>query len=421
MTLDISPAAACIAKTSAARYSRDMSQSFVIVFCGVMLALNAISCDMLLPGFYIIQADLGTSIERVQATVPVFLMAAAGGQILFGPSSDRWGRRRVLMVGLLVYLAGSVVAISAKTIEILLLARFLQGFGASCAVVLARAILRDTHGGAELARAMALSMAIFAIGPLLAPLTGVGLMALGGWRATFVGQCAVGLILLALTVVFYRETNARPNPSALNVASLREAATRVVSHPQSRHFTLVCILLQTVVILFIVNMPRLFKSSFGIEGIGFALLFAVGAVGIIIGQLISNQVIARVGVLPTLRGAMTLLSLTALAMWLAARIGAPSVAVFTALLFLFNMFFLVVFTNCVSLFLDPHRDIAGMASALFGSMTQLVGNSSALLIMPWIEGRMSTWTNVHFALIAAMLALVWAFQPAHQSVTQRAP
>ncbi len=398
-----------------------MTRPFIIAFCGIMLALNAISCDMLLPAFFVVQADLGTTIDRVQATIPVFLLAAAAGQIVFGPASDRWGRRRVLVCGLLFYLAGSAVAIDARSIDVLLLARFLQGFGASCAVVLARAILRDTHGGPELARAMALAMAIFAIGPLLAPITGVGLMALGGWRATFVGQCAVGLVLLAVTLVFYRETNAAPNPNALNLANLREAAGRVLRHPQSRYFMFVCILLQTTVIVFIVNMPRLFKSTFGIESTSFALLFAIGAIGIVIGQLTSNRVIGRIGVLPTLRGATAILGVTVIMMWLAARIGEPSAAVFTALLFAFNMSFLVVFTNCVSLVLDPHRDIAGMASALFGSMTQLVGNAIALLLVPWIDGRMTTWTAVHLALVTAVAALIWSFKPTFRHATPNTP
>jgi MFS transporter, DHA1 family, multidrug resistance protein len=412
----ICPAAARIAKAPHTRYSGQMNRHFIIAFCGIMLALNAISCDMLLPGFFTIQADLNTSIDLVQATIPVFLMAAAAGQLIFGPSSDRWGRRRVLMAGLLFYLAGSTLAIYARSIEALLLARFLQGFGASCAVVIARAILRDTHGGAELARAMALAMAIFAIGPLLAPLTGVGLIALGGWRATFVGQLAVGLALLIVALLIYRETNPQPNPNALNIASLREAAGRVIRQPQSRYFMLVCIFLQTAVIVFIVNMPRLFKTTFDVDSQAFALLFALGAVGIIIGQLISNRMIARVGVLPTLRGAATLLAVTGLTTWVSARIGAPSVAVFTGLLFVFNLSFLVVFTNCVSLVLDPHRDIAGMASALFGSMTQLVGNTAALIVVPYIDGRMIVWTNVHLALIAAVVAMIWAFQPAQQTL-----
>lgn len=398
-----------------------MNRHVVIVFCGVMLALNAISCDMLLPGFFTIQAELGTTIDRVQAAVPVFLMAAAAGQILFGTASDRFGRKRVLVVGLVFYLVGCLVAVSASSIQTLLFARFLQGFGASCAVVLARTILRDTHGGAELARAMALAMAIFAIGPLLAPMFGVGLMALGGWRATFVGQLAIGLALLLATLFLYRETNIQPNPSALDLANLREAASRVLRHPQSRHFMLVCILLQTAVILFIVNMPRLFKSSFGIESTGFALLFALGAIGIVIGQLVSNYMIGRVGVLPTLRGATVMLGVTVLGMWIAARVGNPSVAIFTFLLFSFNLTFLVVFTNSVSLVLDPHRDIAGMASALLGSMTQLIGNSAALLLVPWIDGQMTTWSAVHLLLVGAMVALVWTFQPTLQPATPKAP
>ena len=116
-----------------------MPRSFLIPFCGVMLALNAFSCDMLLPAFYAIARDLDTGIERVQAVVPIFLAAAAIGQIFFGPASDRFGRKPVLLVGLVLYVVGSVAAMLAPNIEILYAARMSQGLGSACGVVLARA------------------------------------------------------------------------------------------------------------------------------------------------------------------------------------------------------------------------------------------------------------------------------------------
>ena len=384
---------------------------YVILLCGFMLAMNAISCDMLLPGFFAIQEDLGTSIARVQAVVPVFLMAAALGQIVFGPASDRFGRRPILLTGIVVYVAGSLLGYSAQSIDMLYVARVLQGIGAACAVVLARAILRDTHSGAELARAMALAMAIFAIGPLLAPLTGVGLIALGGWRATFVGLSLVGIALFSIVLLFYRETNVAPNPDALEFGSLRRAFTRVLTQPQSRQFLGVCVLLQIAVVLLIVTAPRIYKSAFGVEGVSFALLFALGAIGIIIGQLTSNRLIARIGVLPTLRGASALLGLTCTATVITTQTGLMSAGVFTSLLFIFNMTFMVVFTNSVSLVLDPHRDIAGVAAALLGCVTQLAGNVCALLLMPWVDGAISVWSLIQFGLVAVAVAAIWTYRP----------
>lgn len=405
------PCAGRIAFSWVGLYRRRMPRSFVILLCGVMLAMNAVSCDMLLPGFFAMQADFGVPMARVQAVVPIFLASAAIGQIVFGPASDRFGRKPVLLTGLVFYLAGSLLGYSAGSIEVLYGARVLQGVGAACAVVLARAILRDTHSGSELARAMALAMAIFAIGPLLAPLTGVGLIALGGWRATFAGLFAVGLALAIAALVFYRETNAAPDAKALSPARLVAAFAQVLMHPQSRHFLLVSILLQVTVVLLVVNAPLLYRNAFGVEGVNFALAFAVGALGIVIGQLGSNRIIARIGVLATLRGATALLLATVAVSWLTARSGYTSAALFTALLFVFNLSFLVVFTNGISLVLDPHRTIAGVASALLGCTTQLAGNLGALALMPYVEGELATWALAQLVLVAMITVLVMSYRP----------
>ena len=232
-----------------------------------------------------------------------------------------------------------------------------------------------------------------------------------GRNAFFIGLSLVGVALFGAVLLLYRETNLAPNPNALEFSSLRRAFKRVLSHPQSRQFLGVCVLLQIAVVLLVVNAPRLFKSAFDIEGLSFALLFAVGAVGIILGQLTSNRIIARIGVLATLRGAIAVLGITSFAMWVSAQTGYTSAAVFTSLLFVFNMTFLVVFTNSVSLVLDPHRDIAGVASALLGCITQLVGNVCALLLMPWIDGVMTTWSLVQLVLVAAAVVTVWSYRP----------
>ncbi len=376
-----------------------MTKSFLIPLCGIMLALNAFSCDILLPSFFAIQQDLGVPIAAVQAVVPVFLLAMACGQIVFGPASDRYGRKPVLLVGIAIYIAGSLLALAAPSINTLYAARALQGFGASCIIVLARAILRDTHSGPELARAMALAMAILAIGPLCAPLLGVVTLALGGWRAAFAGLTALGFGLLTAVLLGYRETNLAPDPKALQSVMLQRAFNRVLTHPQSRHFMLVLALLNATIVLLVASSPRIFQSAFGVEGLGFASLFAFAALGIVVGQLGNNWIIARLGVLATSRLAAAMLFATVLLTALLARTSMMGPLVFTGLLFLFNLTFLSLVANCVSLILEPHREIAGVASAVLGCLTQLSSSLLVLAILPWLDGGIASWSLVQLAIV----------------------
>lgn len=388
-----------------------LSRAFVIPFCGVMLAMNAISCDILLPALFAIQGEFGASIERVQTLIPLFLLAAAVGQIIFGPASDRFGRRPVLMVGLAVYCAGSIIASLSTSLGMLQVARLIQGFGAACAVVLARAILRDTHSGPELARAMALAMAIFAIGPLFAPLIGALTITVADWRTLFRLVTLVGAALLVATAMIYRETNAHLDPRALAPSNLKAAFLQVVTHAQSRHFLIVAVMLQFVVVLFVANAPRLFRSGFGIEGLAFAALFAFAAVGIVIGQLLSNRMIARIGVVRTLRTAVTVLAAAVALIALFAVAGRMTAPVFTGLLFFYNAAFLVVFANAMSLVLEPHRSIAGFASALLGCLTQFIGNALALATLPLLDGTLAAWSLVQAGIVAGIVALAFAYRP----------
>ena len=339
-----------------------MSRPFLIVFCGLLLMLNAFSCDIMLPAFWSVQQSFGAPIETVQSVIPVFLMAAGGGQLFAGPLSDRFGRRPIIVVGLGIYLLGLVVGLSAGTIATLLAGRALQGFGAAFGVVIGRAILRDTSSGMELARSMAMAGAIFAGGPILAPLLGFGLVTTGGWRAVLAGMIVFGGAVLAATLFGLVETNTRRNPRALEPASLLAAAGRVLAHPQSRYFLLLSSTLTFAIMSFVSNAPRLFRESFGIEGLEFALMFASTALGIAIGQFVNTWLIRRLGIVGSTRlaaCAMAGVSVTILALGAAGLLG---VGVFLPLMFLFNASFLVVMTNSAALVIDPHKEIAGLAS-----------------------------------------------------------
>jgi DHA1 family bicyclomycin/chloramphenicol resistance-like MFS transporter len=389
-----------------------VSRTTLIAFCGLLLSVSAFSCDITLPAFFSMQRELGTSIELVQAVVPIFLMAQAIGQMAFGPVSDRFGRRPVIVAGLGLYLAGTTIALLAQSIGAVHVGRAAQGFGSACGIAVGRAVLRDVSQGPALAQAMALAMAIFALGPISAPLVGYGLVALGGWRAIFLGMALFASCLLAVALLRFKETNEKLDADALRPGRLLHSLGRIATNRQSRYFMLVAAATQFGIISFVSNAPRFFKSAFGIEGLQFALLFAATGLGIILGQIANNRVIAELGVLATTRvAALVLLVVTGL-MAALSLMGALPGWLFVCLMFSFNTSFLVVMANAASLVIDPHREIAGFASSAYGFFTQITASAVAILTVPLYDGALLPWALSMLGVTAVVSAALMAYRPA---------
>lgn len=380
-----------------------MRPSHITIFCGLLLSLSAFSADILLPAFFTMQESLGVSIESVQTTVPVFLFLSAIAQLFFGPLSDRIGRRWSLIAGLACYLAGGLLAIAASTIATVLSGRALQGFGAGCAQAVPRAMLRDLHQGPALARSMALAMAIFSFGPIFAPLVGTALAELGGWRAVFGAMLAFGAFLAALAIFRLPETNAQPDPRALDPARLWSGIRQVFAHPQSRFFLLLAGVSYFAIASYVTNAPRIFKGAFGIEGPRFAILFASTGFGIIVGQLANHRLIARLGTLTATRLAAGILTAVCALVTALALAGTLTVSLFIVLMFAFNTSFLVIVANAASLVLDPHKEIAGLTASLFGFMCQMTAGVLVMATLPFYKGSTITWSIGQLVVMGGVL------------------
>jgi DHA1 family bicyclomycin/chloramphenicol resistance-like MFS transporter len=389
-----------------------VSRTALIAFCGLLLSVSAFSCDITLPAFWSMQRDLETPIEWVQAIVPVFLIAQAIGQLAFGPVSDRFGRRPVILAGLALYICGALIALAATSIGAVHVGRAAQGFGSACGIAVGRAVLRDVSHGPALAQAMALAMAIFALGPILAPLLGYGLVAVAGWRAIFLGMGVFAGLLLTAAVGWFRETNAAKDPQALQPQRLQQALLRVFRHPQSGYFLAVSAVTQFGIVSFIANAPRFFKQAFAIEGLEFVLLFAATGLGIILGQLTNSRLIARLGVLATTRVAAFVLLGVSLVVALSSLAGVLPGIAFAALMFVFNTSFLVVIANCASLVIDPHREVAGLASSAYGFVTQLTASILALLTVPIFNGGLFAWSLAMLVVTGGVFVALLAYRRA---------
>ena len=388
-----------------------MSRSFLVLFTGLLLALNAFSCDITLPAFWSMERGLGVPIEHVQAVIPVFLFCSAVGQLVFGPASDAYGRKPVILAGAGLYIAGALIAAAADTLTLALWGRALQGFGSACGAVIARALLRDVHSGPELARTMAFASSMISLGPIVAPLVGYGLVAIGEWRGVFIGMAIYGIVLGTLALVWLHETNATPDRRAIHPTQLAVAIGRVFANRQSRYFVLLSGINSFAILSYVTNSPRLYKSAFGIEGLAFTALFAATGAGIVIGQYLNARLISRLGVMPATRAAALIFASTAIVIALLTWLGLMTVVLFALLMLVFNSSFLVVMSNAVSLVIDPHREIAGVASSTVGFVSQLTSSALVFLTLPIFKGSLLPWSLGMVAVTGIVATAILAYRP----------
>lgn len=182
--------------------------------------MGALSTDMYLPSLPAMIAAFETTESQVQLTLSGFMAGFALSQLIYGPLSDRFGRRPLVIAGMTLFVAASFLCMFAPTIEALIAGRFLQALGACCGPVLGRAIVRDTREGAEAARVLGYMATAMGVLPLIAPTLGGVLQIVFGWQANFAAMGIMGAAILAGTILLLGETNRYPNPQATHVGPM---------------------------------------------------------------------------------------------------------------------------------------------------------------------------------------------------------
>lgn len=387
-----------------------MGKRGIVIYCGLLMSLSAFSIDITLPFFSRIADSLGMPLTSMPLTVTVLLFFLGLMQMVFGPLSDRYGRKPALIVGLCAFLLGAVVAGLSNSFTLLLSGRALQGIGASAVFVTSRSMLRDLSTGADLARQMSLATAIFSVGPIVAPLLGALLILVGGeWRWVFAAMLVYAAVLLFILLVYVPETNSNGNPQALQLPTMKANLLSVVRHHQSRWFMLVNAITQIGMILIIATAAPLYDIAFGVSGIQFALYFSLHAIGIILGQMLNRRLIARHGAL--LSAMMTSLFMIAAGVLVVvvALTGLATVWIFTALVTLFAFGYLSVAANSTAIALMPHPGISGFAASLLGSFGMFVAASMGTLIGSVVQASALYWgvAITLIPLVSLSMMIVW--------------
>ncbi len=351
----------------------------LVTFLALTMSLTALGIDLLLPAFPAMRSDLGLApgSTGMSGFITAFFVGLALGQVLLGTLSDTVGRRPMLVLGLVLYLAGSVLAAVSPTLPALLAARFLWGVGAAGGRVLSIAIVRDRFVGAAMARNYSLVMAIFVVVPVLAPSVGALVLRLVGWRELIGLNVAVALVVLWLVIARLEETLPRGGRRPLRVRLVATAVRRIATDPRSGPPVLAQAVLFGAFASYLGTAEVVIGEVFARPG-SFPLVFGAIALVAGTGSLVNGRIVERVGIPRLLGGALAghLAGSAALVVLAVLGDGRPPMLPWIAALMVVVFHHATLIPNLSTRAMEPMGDIAGVASAVVGSV--LIGGGALL-------------------------------------------
>lgn len=264
-----------------------------VVLLGSLTAMGPLAIDMYLPSLPAISRDLGASSAAAQRTMAAFLAGMALGQFLYGPASDRFGRRPSILVGLAVFIAASAACALAGSVGALIGARFVQALGACAGAVVARAVVRDRFDHLETARMLSLLMLIMGLAPILAPLLGGLLLEIGGWRLNFWFMAAFGLAVGLATLLRLQESRSEETSAQAQAESPLRAYAALLRQPRMVGYALASALNGAMLFTYIASAPELLIAIYQIPLATFGWVFGVNAAGIIGANQLNRMLLRR--------------------------------------------------------------------------------------------------------------------------------
>ncbi|WP_416897023.1 MAG: multidrug effflux MFS transporter [Minwuia sp.] len=364
--------------------SKVQATAFMIGLLAALSAIGQFATNIYLPSLPVISAELSASPSQAQLTLTLYLAAFAFTQLLYGPLSDRFGRRIILMSGLAIFIAGSVVCTIAQDIDVLIAGRILQAVGGGGCTVAARAVVRDSFEGPALQKVMALIAILFALVPGLSPLFGALLQELAGWRTIFIVTGGVGAVVALMMVTRLPETLAYRLPK-LNPTELVRGYAIVLARRDFLRFALPMSLIFTAMFAFFGGSPYTFIEFLDVSATEYGFYPPLASTGFVIGGIVVRRLTGRMSTIG-ICGVGLVVAIAAcaigvvlpLAGWVHKAAFIVSVIVFVASL---GIFLPTAMAAALQLF--PER--AGTASAMLGFLQMAGGVLGSAMVAAFQE------------------------------------
>ena len=343
-------------------------------------AIGPLTTDMYLPSLPDIARLLGASTAQVQLTISSYLIGFAVGQIVYGPVSDRHGRKPVLLGAVALYCAASLACALSTSIAMLIAARFAQALGGCGGVVLARAVVRDLYSGHRPGRELSVLGAVMALAPVLAPVVGGALQTAFGWRSVFFALVAAAVAGAAVVVTLMPETLSTRAAEPVSASSIAKSYAIVGRNGAYLAYLGLAATSYAGLFAWISGAAFVLQDLYGLAPLAFGLVFAVGSVGYGLGSLLSARLTRYYGIDGILGFGGLAVAVGGLAMVTAVALGLRSAASLVLPMAVYLAGLGMVLPQSIAGALTPFPQRAGAASSLLGFIQQSVAAVSGAIV-----------------------------------------
>ncbi len=344
-----------------------------IVFLALLAGFGALSVDGFLPLLPSLAATYGLSAGQAQMALGGFMLGMAVGQLVYGPLSDRFGRRRPLLFGITLYTLASLMAALADDFTALVGWRLVQGLGGASALVIVRAIIRDLYARDAAARQLSHLTGLMGVMPIAAPLVAAQFLVHGGWRTVPMAMAAFGLIMALVALWRLPETCPAERRSPEPLWRIARLYLDVVRHPVCMGYVATNIVLTTAVMVFVCASPFVMIEGHGVPAELFGLIIMVEVGGMMTGAALNGRLVLRFGSEALIRRVGPVLAAASLVLVLVSAFDVGGLAGFLAALFAFKVALGLISINAIAGALSALPERAGTVSALIGAGQSAAG------------------------------------------------
>jgi DHA1 family bicyclomycin/chloramphenicol resistance-like MFS transporter len=380
-------------------------REFVVLIAGLM-SLNALAIDAMVPALPAIGAALGVADENSrQLVVSLYVLGFGFTQIVYGPLSDRYGRKPVLVVSLLLYVGFALACWAAPSFTLLLAARMAQGGAAASTRVLVVSIVRDRFEGAQMARIMSLAFLVFLLIPMLAPLFGQLTLLVASWRAIFFGLALGGAVMLLWSLVRLPETLHPEYRRPLDVATIWNGICQTVTNRQSLGYSFAFTLMMASLMGYINSIQQIVFDIFRRPEL-IAATFAGVALPMAFTSWLNSRIVERIGTRRVAHAGLALFTASALVHLAVVLTAGEGLWQFILLQGVTMACFGLASANFGSLAMQPLGHVAGTASSVQGTIGTIGGALLGLAVGQSFDGTLVPMVGAFAAFGAAALLIV---------------
>ena len=358
----------------------------LMLVMGLTCALGPMAIDMYLPALPMIEQMFETTESLVQQSLMGFFLGLASGQLFMGPFSDKWGRRKIILSGVFMYAIGALGCALAAHVEMLIIFRFVQGFGAAVGMSVGMAVVRDLYMGPQAARLMALIALVVSITPVVAPAWGAAIIQHYPWQMIFVVLSCLAVLAMGLVAFLLPETTSAENRAQFLLSQVLHNYGHLLKSSRFLPFVAVAALCQAGFFAYISGAAFFFIKTHGLDPLHFSFLLMLNALGMMIAAQVNARLLKKFGAVAVVKTAVGIYALCSFLLLTMVVLNVGAVSAYVFVVFVVAVMLPVIMPCCAMLCLRAWGPIAGTASAMMGFLQFGAGAVVTALVGAFANG-----------------------------------